>query len=310
MTVDRLDDLEVRHLLALDAIDRLGTFGRAADELGYTQSAISQQIAALERVVGGTLFDRTRGPRPARLTPYGDLVLAHARALLSRVRAAEADLTSFQAGASGRLRVGTFESVSTSLVPRIVRRMVEDLPDLDLELVGSADDRLVPYLREGRIDLCFMVGENGEPGEFDGIDLLEDHYALVARPDFAPPGPVRIRSLAGVALLGDPTEGRHRIDPALRAVGVEPTYAFRTHENSALLAMVKAGLGVAIMPRLAIDRDDAELVRHELRPPPPPRRVRLTWRAGRSQAPVADRFVAHAVAVATELAAGFAVERR
>lgn len=307
--MDQLDGLEVRHLLALDAVDRLGSFARAADDLGYTQGAISQQIAGLERLVGGTLFDRTPGPRPAQLTPFGALVLAHARTVLSRVRAAEADLTSFLAGASGRLRVGTFESVSTSLVPRIVRRMVEELPDLDLELVGSADDQLVPYLREGRIDLCFMVGDNGEPGEFDGVDLLEDPYVLVARPGFAPPGPIRTRSLGDVALLGDPTEGRYRIDPALRAVGIEPTYAFRTHENSALLAMVKAGLGVAIMPRLAIDRDDAELVRHELRPSPPPRRVRLTWRAGRTQAPIAERFVAQALTIADELATGFAAER-
>ena len=301
--MERLRELEVRHLLALEAVARLGTFGRAAEELGYTQSAVSQQIAAFERVLEAPLFDRPKGPRPVTLTPFGELVLGHARALLSRVRSAEADVASFLAGASGRLRVGTFESVSTSLVPQIIKPLLETIPELDLELVGSADDQLVPWLREGRIDLCFAVGDNGEPGEFETVHLLDDPYVLVARPGDRPDGPVRLRSLTGAPLLGDPTETRYRVDPALRAAGVEPTYAFRSHENGAMLAMVKAGLGMAIMPRLAIDRDDPELVRHELRPALPPRRVNLAWRAGRTRSPVADRFIAQAVETAAALAA-------
>ncbi len=301
-------ELEVRHLLALDAVAREGTFGRAAAELGYTQSAISQQVAAFEKVLGAPLFDRPRGPKPATLTPLGELVLDHARSLLSRVRTAEADVTAFSAGASGRLRVGTFESVSTSLVPRIIRPLLEEIPGLDLELVGAADDLLVPRLREGRTDLSFMVGDNGEPGEFDRVHLLDDSYVLVARPDFGPPGPVPLASLSGFPLIADPTETVYRVDPALRAAGVDPVYAFRSHENGAMLAMVKAGLGVAIMPRLSIDRDDGELVRHGLQPALPPRALYLSWRAGRSISPVAQRFVDQAVATAAELAATFGTE--
>lgn len=308
--MDRLRELEVRHLLALDAVARLGTFGRAANELGYTQGAVSQQIAAFERVLGASLFDRPRGPRPVTLTPFGEVVLDHAREVLSRVRAAEADFTSFLAGASGRLRIGTFESVSTSLVPQIIRPLLEDVADLDLELVGSADDLLVPWLREGRIDLCFTVGENGEPGEFEGVHLLDDPYVLVARPGDRPPGPVRLRSLADVALIADPTESLHRVDPALRAAGVEPAYAFRSHENGAMLAMVKAGLGMAIMPRLALDHADPELARHELRPALPPRRMYLTWRAGRTRSPVAERFIDQAVATAAALDSRFREQTR
>src|SRR6186997_2567225 len=73
-----LRDLEIRHLAALDAVATEGTFGRAAERLGYTQSGVSQQIATLERTLGGAVFDRPGGPRPVRLTPLGKLVLTHA----------------------------------------------------------------------------------------------------------------------------------------------------------------------------------------------------------------------------------------
>ena len=84
--------LEVRHLLALAAVTETGTFSRAAEELGYTQSAVSQQIGALERIVGTPVFERPGGPRPVRLTPAGEILLTHARAVLARVSSASADL--------------------------------------------------------------------------------------------------------------------------------------------------------------------------------------------------------------------------
>ena len=98
----QLADLEVRHLIALDAVASAGTFGRAAERLGYTQSAVSQQIAALERIVGARLFDRPGGPRPVELTPLGRQVLASARDLLARVDAIGEDLVRFQNGEAGR----------------------------------------------------------------------------------------------------------------------------------------------------------------------------------------------------------------
>lgn len=308
--MDLLKDLEVRHLLALDAVARAGTFGRAAAELGYTQSAVSQQIAAFERILGAPLFDRPRGPRPVTLTPLGEMVLDHSRTLLSRVRTAGADVSAFLAGTAGRLRVGTFESVSTSLVPRIIRPLLQEIPGLDLELVGAADDLLVPRLREGRIDLSFMIGDNGEPGEFDRMHLLEDDYVLVTRREFGAPRAVALRELDGLALIADPTETRYRVDPALRSAGVEPTYAFRSHENGAMLAMVKAGLGVAIMPRLSIDRDDVELIRHRLHPKLPARSLYIAWRAGRTISPVGQRFISQAVATAAELVSVLAAKTR
>ena len=81
MEFDQWLAIELRHLAALDAVAETGTFGRAAARLGYTQSAVSQQISALEKAIGGAVFDRPGGPRPVRLTPLGKLVLGHARDL-------------------------------------------------------------------------------------------------------------------------------------------------------------------------------------------------------------------------------------
>src|SRR6476619_4409346 len=104
MEPDRLLGVELRHLLALQALATEGSFGRAARALGYTQSAISQQVATLERAVGEKLIERPGGPRPVSLTEAGQLLLRHAEAIVARMKAAQADLTAYSEGAAGPLR--------------------------------------------------------------------------------------------------------------------------------------------------------------------------------------------------------------
>src|SRR4026207_1118994 len=120
MNMQSFRDLEVRHLIALDAVATEGTFGRAAERLGYTQSAISQQIAALEKVVGGKLSDRPGGPRPVELTPLGSEVLDAARDLLTRVEAAAHRIDRFRSGEIGQITVGTFQSTSAAVLPLVI----------------------------------------------------------------------------------------------------------------------------------------------------------------------------------------------
>src|SRR6187402_3128514 len=106
-------NVELRHLAALDAVAVEGTFGRAAERLGYTQSAVSQQISALEKAIGGSVFDRPGGPRPVRLTALGKLVLSHAREILAKAALTAQAIERFQSGVAGRVDVGTFQSVSS-----------------------------------------------------------------------------------------------------------------------------------------------------------------------------------------------------
>ena len=117
--------VELRHLAALEAVAREGTFGRAAAKLGYTQSAVSQQIASLERSVGERLLERPGGPRAVSLTEAGELLLRHAEAIVARLDAARADMASLRAGETGTLRVGTYQSVGARVLPAVMRRFTE-----------------------------------------------------------------------------------------------------------------------------------------------------------------------------------------
>src|ERR687896_1360524 len=116
--------VELRHLAALQAVADEGSFGRAAERLGYTQSAVSQQIAALERIVGQRLVERPGGPKPVSLTEAGRLLLTHADAIAARVAAAQADLTALAEGQAGTLRVGVFQSVGQRILPEVMRRVL------------------------------------------------------------------------------------------------------------------------------------------------------------------------------------------
>ena len=116
------EGLDLRHLAALEAVAHAGSFAKAAAGLGYTQPAISQQIAALERIVGQRLFERQSGPKPVTLTEAGELLLRHAEAIQARLSAAQADMDALAAGTAGTLRVGTFQSVAARILPELVVR--------------------------------------------------------------------------------------------------------------------------------------------------------------------------------------------
>src|SRR3546814_15696956 len=126
-------ELELRHLQALVAVADTGTFGKAAEQLGFTQSAVSQQIAALERAVGTPVFDRPGGPRPVRLTEAGEVLLEHARAVLTTLRGALADVDAMTSGTRGRLRVGTIHSVGTQVLPGLPPRFAFVRPQVGIE---------------------------------------------------------------------------------------------------------------------------------------------------------------------------------
>src|SRR5712692_11976630 len=128
MERDRWRGVELRHLVALEAVGRLRSFGAAARRLGYTQSAVSQQIAQLEKVVGAKLVERPGGPRAVSLTDAGRLLLRHADAIVARLAAAQADMAALLAGEAGPLRVGILQSVGARLLPRLIRRFKRDFP--------------------------------------------------------------------------------------------------------------------------------------------------------------------------------------
>src|SRR4249919_2490346 len=170
MSADNWLGLELRHLVALKGIAEEGTFGRAARRLGYTQSAISQQIAMLERIVGQKLIDRPGGPRPVSLTEAGELLLRHADAITARLQAAQADLAALDAGESGPLRIGTYQSVGAKVLPQLLREFTAQWPQVEVTLQESADDRdLLRHVERGELYLSFVVLPL-EPGPYEAVE--------------------------------------------------------------------------------------------------------------------------------------------
>ncbi|HEX6659039.1 MAG TPA: LysR family transcriptional regulator, partial [Ilumatobacter sp.] len=286
-----LRDLEVRHLIAFDAVATEGTFGRAAEKLGYTQSAISQQIAALERVVGGKLFDRPGGPRPVELTPLGTEVLDAARDLLTRIESAGHRIDRFRSGEIGEITVGTFQSTSAAVLPLVIGRLRERFPGAEVRVFETDHDyELFEGLANGDLDVSFLVGDIG-PG-FQSRQLMEDPLVLLAPKDRFPAGPVSLKTLAQ-----EPTIGQHAnscqltCEMGLRESGIVPNYVFRTNDNGTVAAMVRAGMGVAYMPALCVDPWAYGISVHATEPKLPPRTISIAWRSGRTQSPLAEQFI-------------------
>jgi DNA-binding transcriptional LysR family regulator len=292
-------DVELRHLRTMAAIAEEGTFGRAAARLGYTQSSVSQQIAALERAVGGAVFDRPGGPRPVRITPLGEVVLTHGRDLLRKSQALADAVDRFRAG-NGRIEIGTFPSVSNLILPAVIRRLLNEHPGCDIRLsdVEPEDPQI------GDLDLMFYDGPVA--GDVEHVKLLDEPYLLVAGAGAFPDGPVRVKLLDDAPMVAwPPTHHQTWLERALATAGAQPRFVFRTVGHETIVSMVRAGIGSAVLPWLALHGSDAwsddRLSIHPLRPSPD-REIFLHWPAGSSQSPLALQ----AIKIATEVAADLA----
>ena len=284
--------LELRLLVAFEAVVDEGTFGRAATALGYSQSSLSQQIAALERAVGGRVFDRPGGPSPVRLTALGRLVLGHARTLRSHHNAATEAVERFWAG-DGRVDIGTFQTVTNVLLPPLLRRLRQERPRCEVRLVEEEIDE--PNL-DG-LDLAFF---DGPPGQGAGRLVLSDNYVLLAQPGVYPAGPVQVSELHDLPLVAlPPICDQGRVERVLAGMSITPRVVFRTVDNQAVVSMVRAGLGGAILPVLAVGVAD-DIAVHPLEPGLGPRQIFVHWQG--SLSPLAARVVE----LTEEVAAGFA----
>jgi len=302
--------VELRHLAALQALAEEGSFGRAAHRLGYTQSAISQQIATLERVVGERLVERPGGPRPITLTEAGRLLLRHAESIMARLQAAQADLAALSAGEAGSLRVGTFQSVGAKILPEVMRRFGSAWPDVDIELFEShADSELASAVERGELDLSFVQLPISNPS-LETIEILRDQYVLVAqagspltRREKAP----SLKEIAEQPLIGYKNcRATQIMADSLRATGREPRFVFRSDDNGVVQGLAGAGVGVAVMPELTVDRNDDSVQIVELGAKIAPRMIGIAWHADRYHSPAAKAFVETARAVAKEAAVAVA----
>ena len=292
------EDLELRHLAALRSVAEEGSFIGAADALGYSQAAISQQIAALERCIGQTVFDRPGGPKPVTLTAAGRLLLAHATAIAERLDSARDELADLASGMAGRLRIGTYQSVSVQLLPTVVRELRTESPDLSITLVEwDYNDELADHLLAGEIDVCFLQGPYEDP-RLDLVELGSDPYVVILGSDSPWAAQHRGRAfptleLSDIPLVGQnpPSRGVDPIDAQLREHGVRPRYAFRSDDNGAMQGMVRAGMGPCVMGLLSVDTADPGIVVKRMDPPLDPRTIVIATPRGTTRPAAVDRFL-------------------
>jgi molybdate transport repressor ModE-like protein len=289
-------------VIALEAVARMGSFGRAAAELGYTQSAVSQQIAVLERIVGEKLVERPGGMRNASLTEAGRVLLRHADAIVARLDAARADIAALKVGAAGRLEIGTYQSIGARLLPELIGRFVADWPGIEIELYEPhTDHELYESLERGQVDLAFcslpLAG-----GPFEAIELMDDPYILLAPADsdLAKRQTATINETSGLPVIGCAATGTSLQD-ALRACGYTLDFAFRSDNNATLQGLVASGFGVALIPHMAVTPGDDRVRVVRLEPAVPPRRLAVAWHRDRHRSPAVHAFITAACDVSGEL---------
>jgi molybdate transport repressor ModE-like protein len=299
---DSWSGIELRHLVALEAVAREGSFGGAARRLGYTQSAVSQQIAALERIVGERLIDRPGGPRRVSLTEAGELLLRHAEAIVARLAAAQADLTALAQGAAGPLRVGVFQSVGQHILPDVLRRFGASWPRIQVQLTESASDaELLELVERGELDLTFADLPLTD-GPFEAEELLRDPYVLVVPADSPladrEPPPSRAE-IARLDLIG--YRQCRSLNQIASTIPGGLRFVFRSDHNGTVQGLVGAGVGAALIPRLAADPNDDRVVLIDLGSRVPPRLIAIGWHRDRYRTEAARAFVDAARAVCAQL---------
>jgi DNA-binding transcriptional LysR family regulator len=289
--------LNLGRLRVLSEVVGRGSFSAAAEALSYTQSAVSQSIARLEAETGATLVVRDR--RGIRPTVAGAALVEHAETILAQVEAAEADLAAVLGVRAGRLRVASFPSAGATLMPLAVAAFRRQHPDVALTLAEGEPEEIAPRLRAGEFDLALLFefpGVRERPGTgFRTTALLEDpmHVALpVEHPLASKPALalLDLRDQDWVQTSASSPCGRHVVRSCL-AAGFDPHVTFESDDYETVQGLVAAGVGVALIPRLALTRVHPGIVVRALAPRSPIRKVIAATSAGPGGSPAAERMI-------------------
>ena len=311
---------DVKQLRVLRAVAEHGSFSAAAEALSYTQPAVSQQIAALERRAGTTLVDR--GSRGVRLTDAGRALVDHAEVVLARLAAAEAELEAIAGVRGGRVRVSAFPTAAASILPSAVALFSERHPDVELYFIQAEPGQAATMLRAAELEVAVVYEyRNLAQPEFDTLyegvelhDLLDDPMYLALPRDHPLTRRRRLRfeDLAGETWIQDDTGGEcgRLHQAACRSAGFEPhSLGFQSDDYNVVQGLIAAGVGVALLPALALTNVRDDIVIRSLGRRAPSRRVAAATLAGRFRSPATAAMlgILEEVAGRFELPAGAAV---
>jgi DNA-binding transcriptional LysR family regulator len=301
--------LDVRRLRVLREVAAQGSFSAAAEALSYTQSAVSQQIAALEREAGSRLVERSA--RGVTLTDAGRALVTHADAILARLADAEDELQAIAGLRAGRLRLAAFPSACSTLMPLAVARFRERHPGVELSLCPAEPEDGVRLLRGGESDVALSIEatfSQHTEDDLDVVSLLDDPMYIMLPRDHPMAGRARLK-------LTDLADEQWMIGTAgtcpdtsifLRActvAGFEPTIAFNLDDYNAIQGFVAAGMGVSFIPDLALINVRDDIVVRSLGARPPVRRIVALTMADSFRSPAKQAMLDVLVEVSAEFGA-------
>ncbi|AYF30542.1 LysR family transcriptional regulator [Micromonospora tulbaghiae] len=297
--------METQLLEVFRTVARHGSITTAARALSFTQSAVSRQIAALEADIGARLFDRL--PRGVALTEEGRELLPHAEAVLDRLDAARRDLDDLRGLGRGRLRVGAFPTAVAALVPRAMASFRSSYPEISLSLVEGVTPRLLERLLADEADVAVVsTSPTGELDRerFDLRHLLDERLLVAVARDhrLARRRSVRLADLAQDAFVVGSAIAENSLLRASLPSGFSPRIDIVAAEWTGKLGCVAAGLGVALVPALAVRGTPPDIAL--LRLHPDDESVRQIFAAtvrGRTSSPAVTHFLEHLRAEAAHL---------
>lgn len=256
-----------------------GSFSAAADALSYSQSAVSQAIATLEGEVGASLIERDR--RGVRPTAAGAALAAHAEGILARMDDAEAEVAAIAGGQGGRLRIASFPTAGATLVPEAVARFRASHPSVEVSLAEGESEEIAPRLRAGDFEIVLLfefagVGERLGAG-MRRFELLDDPLHLALPADHRLGGRKRLRledlrEESWVQTSAASPCARHVVR-SCHAAGFEPRVSFESDDYQTVQGLVAAGVGVALIPQLALSTVRPDIRIRSLAPRSPVRKV-------------------------------------
>jgi len=274
-----------------------GSFSAAADALSYSQSAVSQSVAALETELGVPLLERNR--RGARPTDAGAALAPHADVILARLEAAEAEVAAVAGVRGGRLTIASFPTAGATIVPLAVATFRDAYPEVALSLAEGEPEEIAPRLRAGEFDVALLFEFEGVSGGLGAglrrIELLEDPMYLALPDDhrLADSPRVRLEDLSEESWVQTSAASpcaRHVVR-SCHAAGFEPTVSFETDDYQTVQGLVAAGVGVALIPQLALSTVRDDITIRALHPRAPVRAVLAATARPASTPPAADRML-------------------
>jgi DNA-binding transcriptional LysR family regulator len=298
--------LDVKRMRILKEVADRGSFSAAAEALSYTQSAVSQQIAALEREASTQLV--TRGSRGIKLTEAGEALVRHADAILTRLADAEAELEAIAGLRGGRLRLAAFPTVGATLMPLAIAHFRKRHPDIELTVRQLEPEDSLPLLKCGELDIALTI-EPSTHQDAEGLDsahLLDDpmFVALPLDHPLAQKARVRMKDLAQESWIGttDACSCGALVRNHCIRMGFEPQITFESDDYLAIQGLVAAGVGVAMIPTLALTTVRDDIIIRDLGTEAPVRKIAAATLPGAQRSPAARAMLEVLAEVAEQYA--------